>query len=179
MEDKTYCAICGDEIEKVDGYIHANGDCVCLACTFETELIDIANSGIFGLAYVEPTANPLGISFSESAESDEANAETAEAETAENPLDDEEIRYTDEDIAEFGEIIAEIKAHGFLNEHDFYEQCRILREGGASEEDNELLALRKKYWYMVPEPRFEGDVGNETWDAMLAQWNADTETTNA
>lgn len=248
-EFPIYCAICGDEIAKGNSYIFASGDCVCLACAFETDLTDAASRHLFGLEWVDTwpesesvesesdglpyitlseackqmgiTRDELisevnskareyegdnvdippeerdmyfGYAFNDVAEAHGVSPDTivdiyngvmhvcyesVESESVELPLDDEEIHYTNEDITEFGRLIAEIKAHGFNNEHDFYEECRTLREAGATEEDNELLTLRKKYWSMVPTPRFDGDGGNETWDAMLDQWNVDTETAKA
>lgn len=53
-ESPMHCAICGDEIKKEGGYIYAHGDCVCLACAFETDLTDVASLRLFGLEFIDP-----------------------------------------------------------------------------------------------------------------------------
>lgn len=86
------------------------------------------------------------------------------------PFNDDGYHYTDEDIATARKIIGEIKSRGFMFEREFFDECQTLLEAGASETDNSLLILRKQYKDIMPSPRYEGDEGNDTWNAMYALW---------
>lgn len=156
------CVICK---KPILGYYYGikKNMCVCAMCAATTTIAELGDTGAFELlpktVYGEIVENN-GQALLVTNTSDELPPDE----------DYEDIYYTNEDITAFGQLIAEIKAHGCNSEHEFLECCRLMREDGVSEEDNELLVLRKKYMEMVPMPRFEGDDGNDTWDAMYAQW---------
>ena len=148
--DAQFCIICK---RPIIGYWHELGknNVICQSCAAVTTVYDLFQRGIIDI---------------------KPDIVETEAVVYQDSLvtKDDGYHYTGEDIAEFGKIISEIKGHGFNNESDFFDECQTLYDSGASDEDNSLLILRKRYQEMVPEPRYEGDKGNDTWDAMYAQW---------
>lgn len=85
-ESPMHCAICGDEIKKESGYIYARGDCVCLACAFETDLTEVAGLRLFGLEFIDPISDNHE---TETVAIDEIPLEE-EADNTEIPLDSKE-----------------------------------------------------------------------------------------
>lgn len=154
------CVICK---QPILGYWHELGknNIICQSCASFTTVYDLFQRGVIDIkpdivdteALVYQDSEPLVT------KDDEKKISV-----------DDGYHYTDEDIAAFGKIISEIKAYGCDSEREFFHECQTLYDAGASEEENSLLILRKKYQEMVPEPRYEGDEGNDTWDAMYAQW---------
>ena len=154
------CVICK---QPILGYWHELGknNIICQSCAAVTTVYDLFQRGIID---IKPD-----IVDAECVVYQDSDSLVTKDDEDEFPFDDG-YRYTDEDIAEFGKIISEIKGHGFNSEREFFDGCQTLYDAGVSEEDNSLLILWKKYQEMVPEPRYEGDEGNDTWDAMYAQW---------
>lgn len=158
--DTQVCIICK---KPILGYWHELGknSIICQSCAAVTTVYDLFQRGIIDI-------KPDIVEVEDVVYQDTDSLVTKDDEE-EFPFDDG-YHYTDEDIAQFGKIISEIKGRGFNSEREFFNECQTLYDAGASEEDNSLLILRKKYQEMVPEPRYEGDEGNDTWDAMYAQW---------
>lgn len=158
--DTQVCVICK---QPILGYWHELGknNIICQSCAAVTTVYDLFQRGIIDIKpdIVETEAIVYADTDSLVTKDDEENF----------PFDDG-YHYTDEDITEFGKIISEIKKHGLNTEREFFDECQKLYDAGASEKDNSLLILREKYQEMVPEPRYEGDEGNDTWGVMYAQW---------
>ena len=155
--DAQVCIICKHPIL---GYWHELGknNIICQSCAAVTTVYDLFQRGIIDIKPDVYDTEAVVLKDSLVTKDDEE----------EFPFD-EGYHYTDEDIAEFGKIISEIKERGFNSEREFFDACQTLYDAGASE-DNSLLVLREKYQKMVPEPRYEGDEGNDTWGAMYSQW---------
>lgn len=158
--DTQVCVICK---QPIIGYWHEleKNNIICQSCAAVTTVYDLFQRGIID---IKPDIVDVEVVVSQ-----DTDSLVTKGDEEKFPFDDG-YHYTDEDIAEFGKIISEIKAHGCNSEREFFDECQTLYDAGASEEDNFLLVLRKKYQEMVPEPRYEGDEGNDTWGTMYAQW---------
>lgn len=176
------CAICG---QPIIGYWYEVGKKnVCQLCAASTTVYDLFQHDIIDIK--PDIVDGIGTLVTKDGEESESNLTKKSVLNAAYGMavsdieeDDDGYHYTDEDMATALGIIKCIKARGFNTEQDFFEECNKLWNEGAhprpeentySDADNSLLILRKKYDEIMPSPRYEGDVGNDTWGAMLALW---------
>ncbi len=146
------CAVCGQPI--LGYWYEVEKKNVCQSCAASTTVYDLFQRDIID---IKP---------------DIVDAEaTLVTKDDDYPFNDDGYHYTDEDIAIALKIISEIKSRGFNTEREFFDECQTLRDAGASDTDNSLLILWKKYSEIMPSPRYEGDTGNDTWDAMYHLWS--------
>lgn len=162
------CAICG---KPILGYWYALGkNNICQSCgasvtvydLFMRDLVDIKPDIIDSDATLvtKDSDSPKQVISSKYGMISEAALVTM----------DDGYHYTNKDIATARKIIDEIKSRGFMSEREFFDECQTLWDAGASDTDNSLLILLKQYEDIMPTPRYEGDEGNDTWDAMYALW---------
>lgn len=174
------CAICG---QPILGYWYEIGKKnVCQSCAASTTVYDLFQRDIVDIKpEIVDTDGVLVTKGDEEAKAyvsskSQLNSEYGMAvKGTENdgdryPFNDDDYHYNDEDIATARKIIDEIKSRGLMSEREFFDECQTLWDAGASDTDNSLLILRKQYEDIMPTPRYEGDEGNDTWDAMYALW---------
>lgn len=172
------CAICG---QPILGYWYEVGKKnVCQSCAAFTTVYDLFQRDIIDIKpdIVDTNATLVTKDGEElkaymAAKSQLSSeygmvAKTTEKEGDPYTFNDDGYHYTDEDIATARKIISDIKSSGIMSEREFFSECHKLMD--ASDTGNSLLVLYKKYVDIMPSPRYEGDEGNDTWDAMYALW---------
>lgn len=180
------CAICG---QPILGYWYEVGkNNVCQSCAasttvydlFQRDIIDIKPDIVDGEATLVTkdgeevkaymtAKSQLNSEYGMAAKSLH-NSAYGEMDGDPYPFNDDGYHYTDEDIETARKIISGIKSLGLMSEREFFEECQKLRDAGANDTDNSLLILYKQYVDIMPTPRYEGDTGNDTWDAMYTLW---------
>lgn len=150
------CAICGQPI--LGYWYELEKKNICQSCAASTTVYDLFQRDIIDIKPDIVVSEATLVTKDDEEDGDRY------------PFNDDGYHYTDEDIATARKIIDEIKSRGLMSEREFFDECQTLWDAGASDTDNSLLILRKQYEDIMPTPRYEGDEGNDTWDAMYALW---------